>query len=95
MEIVINYSPSCRSKAVRPSFIFETQFKIFLIKSKKSYSKVTTTIKVQKRSKDISKIVHVTSGVQGVILWSYDHFFVRKENKSNDYIQPLMSYGQF
>ncbi len=33
---VINYSPSCRSKPVRPSFIFGTQIKIFLIKSKSS-----------------------------------------------------------
>uniref|UniRef100_A0A673GWB0 Thyroglobulin type-1 domain-containing protein n=1 Tax=Sinocyclocheilus rhinocerous TaxID=307959 RepID=A0A673GWB0_9TELE len=30
---VINYSPSCCSKPVRPSFIFGTQFKIFLMKS--------------------------------------------------------------
>ncbi len=30
---VINYSPSCRSKPVRPSFIFRTQIKIFLMES--------------------------------------------------------------
>jgi len=30
---VINYSPSCRSTPIRPSFIFGTQIKIFLIKS--------------------------------------------------------------
>ncbi len=30
---VINYSPSCRSRHVRPSFIFRTQFKMFLMKS--------------------------------------------------------------
>ncbi len=29
----MNYSPSCRSKPVRPSFIFGTQIKIFLMKS--------------------------------------------------------------
>ncbi len=29
MKIVINYSPSGRSKPVRPSFIFRTQIKIF------------------------------------------------------------------
>ncbi len=29
---VINYSPSCRSKPVRPSFIFRTQIKIFMMK---------------------------------------------------------------
>ncbi len=28
---VINYSPSCLSKPVRPSFIFRTQMKIFLM----------------------------------------------------------------
>ncbi len=33
---VINYLPSCRSKPVRPSFIFWTQIKIFLKKSKSS-----------------------------------------------------------
>jgi len=33
MKIVINYSPSCRSKPVRPLFIFETQIKIFLMKA--------------------------------------------------------------
>ncbi len=33
MKIVINYSSSCRSKSVRPSFIFRTQIKIFLMKS--------------------------------------------------------------
>ncbi len=31
---VINYSPSCRSKPIRPLFIFGTQIKIFLMKSK-------------------------------------------------------------
>ncbi len=30
----INYSPLCHSKPVRSSFIFGTQFKIFLMKSK-------------------------------------------------------------
>ncbi len=31
---VINYSPSCRSKPVRPSLIYRTQIKIFFKKSK-------------------------------------------------------------
>jgi len=30
---VIKYSPSCHSKPIRLSFIFETQMKIFLMKS--------------------------------------------------------------
>ncbi len=33
---VCNYSPSCRSKPVRPLFIFGTQIKMFLIKSESS-----------------------------------------------------------
>ncbi len=33
---VINYSSSCRSKPERPSFIFGTQIKIFLMKSESS-----------------------------------------------------------
>ncbi len=32
---VINYLPSCRSKSVRPSFIFRTQIKMFLMKSER------------------------------------------------------------
>ncbi len=35
MKIVVNYSPSCRSKYIRPSFIFRTQIKIFLMKSER------------------------------------------------------------
>ncbi len=35
---VINYLPSCRSKPVRPSFIFWTQIKIFLMQSESSPS---------------------------------------------------------
>jgi len=34
---VINYSPLCRFKPVRPSFIFGTQIKIFLMKSEKFF----------------------------------------------------------
>ncbi len=55
-----NYSPSCRFKPVRPLLrhifagIWEQS-----IDSKGPY-----TIKVQKRSKDIGKIIHVTSGVK-------------------------------
>ncbi len=58
---VNSYSPSCRSKPVRPSFIFGTQIKIFLIKSE---SNATDTLKAQEGSKDIVKIVHLTSVVQ-------------------------------
>ncbi len=66
---VINYSPSCRSKPIRPSFIFGTQIKSILMKSESFLTlhidgNGTTTFKAQKRSKDIIKIVHVTSVVQ-------------------------------
>ncbi len=63
---VINYSPSCRSKPVRLSFIFRAQIKIFLMKSKSFLidSNATDTYKAQKGSKDIVKTVHVTSVVQ-------------------------------
>ncbi len=65
---VINYTPSFRSKPVRPSFIFGTQIKIFLMKSESFLilhrQQATDTVKAQKGGKDIVKKVHVTSGVQ-------------------------------
>ncbi len=64
---VINYSPSCRSKPVRPSFIFGTQMKIFLIQSENFlilHRQPCNWDKVQKGSKDIIKTVHVTSVVE-------------------------------
>ncbi len=47
---VINYSPSCLYKHVRPSFIFGTQIKIFLMKSESFltlHSKGLTTFKAE------------------------------------------------
>ncbi len=69
MQIGINCSPSSRLKHVRPSFIFGPQLTIFLIKSESfltlhTDSNATTMFKAQKGSKDIAKIVHVTSVVQ-------------------------------
>ncbi len=57
---VINYSPSCLSKPIRPLFIFETQIKIFLMRvlCPSIDSKGTTTIKAQKCSKDVVKMWH-------------------------------------
>jgi len=68
-KIVINYSPSCRSKPIRPSFIFRTQIKIFFDEIRQLSDlhidcNVITTFKAQKGSKDIVKIVHVTIVVQ-------------------------------
>ncbi len=66
---VINYSPSCRSKHVRPLFVFGTQIKIYFLLNPRALrpcidSKGPTTFKVQKGTKNIDKIVHVTSVVQ-------------------------------
>ncbi len=86
-NFVINYSPSCRSKPVRPSFIFRTQVEIFFIKSDPFWpcidSNVTTTFKAQKRSKDIVKIVH---------LWSYENTFLCTKNKNNEFIQQFIFF---
>ncbi len=58
---VINYWPSCHSKRVKPSFIFETQIKIFWWNPRAFWpcidSNATDTFKAQKGCKDIIKIV--------------------------------------
>ncbi len=67
-KIVINYSPSCHSKPIRSPFTFENKLRYFwsilraLWPSKDSRD--ITTINIQKLSKEIGKIIHVTSGVQ-------------------------------
>ncbi len=52
----------------RPSFIFRTQIKIFLVHTESSDPPIDSRdpykIKVQNRSKEIGKIIHVTSVVQ-------------------------------
>ncbi len=48
-------------------------------------------IKVQVHSKDISKIVHVTSGVQLSFYELSRILFVCKENKNNDFIEQFFS----
>ncbi len=63
---VINLTPSCHSKPVRPLFIVGEQRRFFM-KSESFLtldSNVTDMFKAQKGSKDIVKIVHVTSVVQ-------------------------------
>ncbi len=61
MTFLSSITLSCRSKPVRPSFIFRTQIKIFLMKSESFLmeSKGTTTFNA------IVKILHVTS-----IIWA-------------------------
>ncbi len=51
-----------------------------------------TRFKAQKRSKDIVKIVHVTSLVQPEFDETTRILFVHKENKNNDFIQQFFSY---
>ncbi len=47
---VINCSPSCCSKLVRPSFIFRTQIKIFLMQSESSLT-LPSTARILTRSR--------------------------------------------
>ncbi len=94
---VINYSPSCRSKPIRPSFIFWTQIKIFLIKSESFL-----TLHRQQRnyhvqgperycSKVIVNIVHVTYSGSTIILWSYENTFLcAKKTKKQLYSTVLL-----
>ncbi len=70
----INHLPPCRSKPVKALFVFRTQIKIFLMHSDPPIdSNVINTINVQKCSKEIGKIIHVTSGFNRNFtkLWEY------------------------
>ncbi len=65
MKVLSLIPPSCRFKPVRPPFIFRTQFLYSIRELWPSIdSKGPYTIKVQKHSKEIGKIIHVSSGVQ-------------------------------
>ncbi len=62
---VINHLPPCRSKPVKASFVFRTQFKIFWMKTGSPIDcQVINTVKAQKSMKDIVRIVHLPSVVQ-------------------------------
>ncbi len=66
---VIHYSLLCCPKHVRPSFIFRTQMNIYFLLNLRALwpcmdRNRTDTFKAQKGSKDIVKLVHVTSVVQ-------------------------------
>ncbi len=54
-------------------------------------SKGPYTIKAQKHSKEISRIIHVTLVVQLLFYEATRILFVCKENKSNDFIQQFAS----
>ncbi len=49
----------------------------------------TLKFKTQKVSKDIDKIVHVTSVVGSTMLWSYENTIVCKDNKNNHFIKQF------
>ncbi len=91
---VSNYSPSCCSKLIRPLFIFGTQIKIFLRNPRALWPSIdsngTNMIKIQKGSKDINKIVHISGST--VMLSSYEILFVRKDNKNNNFIQQFLLF---
>ncbi len=76
---VINYSPSCCSKPVRPRSFSEHKIKIFLMESERSRPSIDSegpyTIKVQKRSKEISKNNPCDIRGSTVILRSYKNTF--------------------
>ncbi len=55
------------------------------------YRKDPYTVKAQKRSKEIIKIVHVTSVVQPVFYEATRILFVRKKPQNNEYIQQFVS----
>uniref|UniRef100_A0A672M767 Solute carrier family 25 member 29 n=1 Tax=Sinocyclocheilus grahami TaxID=75366 RepID=A0A672M767_SINGR len=60
----INYSPSCRSKPVRPLFIFRTQIKIFVMNSKSSLT--LHRQKMYRNSLDCLIRIHRKEGVRGI-----------------------------
>ncbi len=86
---VINYSPSCRSKPIRPLFIFGTQIKIFLMKYESSL-----TLHRQQCNCNVPRSRNVARTSVKQTMWHQwlnfgfvklrEYFFVRKENKNNN-----------
>ncbi len=87
--IIIKGIVQPKVQSIRPSFIFGTQIKIFFMKSESFMT--LHRVKAQKGSKDIVKIVHVTSVVQPSFYEATRILFVSKEKKSNDFIQQFLS----
>ncbi len=91
MKIVIKYSPSCRSKPVRHSFIFGTQIKMFLIKSE-SYQ----TLHRQQHNWKVPTYRNVINTSVKQSIWHQwlnfsfaklrEYFFLHKENKNNNLV---------
>ncbi len=70
MKIVINFSPSCRSKPIL--FVFKTQMKILLIKDIKNEKAIsvlplkvhaTQPLMFQKVHKDIVNVIYINQAV--------------------------------
>ncbi len=98
-KIVINYSPSCHSKLVRPSFIFGTQIKIFLMKSERFLSLHIWTAMQLTRSRP-RKVVrtYIPCDISGstLILWSYENTFCVQKKASvcwHIHLIPLLVMG--
>ncbi len=87
-NVVIIHLPACHSNSIKALFVFGTQFKIFLIKTRRLVTvsidcQVNNTVEVQKRIKSIVRIVHLPSVVQSEFYDVTRIVFVRKENKNN------------
>ncbi len=79
---VINYSPSCYSKPVLRNTnedIFDGIWELSGLSDPPIDSKDPYTITVQIRSKEICKIIHVTSGIQPEFYEATRILFVQKK----------------
>jgi len=90
----MNYSPSGRSKPIRPSFIFGTLIKTFLMKSKSFLTLHRQQGNYHVQSPEMCQ-EHQQNGpcdINGstVILWCYD-FFCAQINENNNFIQQFFS----
>ncbi len=85
MKILINCSPSCRSKPVRPLFICRTQMKILLMKSESSL-----TLHRPLHNWNVPRSINVAmasvfSEATRIL------FFLHQVNKNNNFIQQFFS----
>ncbi len=85
--------------SVRPLFIIGTQIRklIYFWWNPRAFwpcidINTTDTFKAQKGSKDIIKIVHVTSVVQPLFYKATRILFVGEENKNNNFIQQFLLF---
>ncbi len=90
---VINYTPSCWSKTIRPSFIFWTQIKIFSMSFLTLHWEQCNWNVPRPRNVVRTSVhpLHVPSVVQHSFYETTRILFVCEENKSNDGILILYS----